>query len=137
MMEYAIYVAVKLLSYSLWCWIGLRWIWPGSASFARAIAFGLLRLLIGIFFGVVVFFSFSSSPDHLLFKYVAIYAPLRLIEWSILAGIIRWTTRTSQQNASLLPPIFWCIGGILVSFAADFASPEGVAGHFCVGRCLC
>lgn len=136
-MAYAIYIAVKLLSYSLWCWVGLRWIW-GSPSFPRALGSGVLRLMIGIFFGVAIFFFFPASPNDLLFKYIAIYTPVRLVEWLIIAGIIGWkATQPSQQSTSPLPPILWCVGGILVSFAADFASPEGVAGHFCVGRCLC
>ena len=61
-MAYAIYIAVKLLSYSLWCWVGLRWIW-GSPSFPRALGFGVLRLMIGIFFGVAIFFFFPASPN--------------------------------------------------------------------------
>jgi hypothetical protein len=31
----------------------------------------------------------------------------------------------------------WILGGIVVSFASDLLSPEGMAGRFCVGRCLC
>ena len=137
-MEYAIYITVKLLSYSLWCWIGLRWVWPSRSSFPRAFGFGVLRLIIGVFFGVLIFFLFPSSANNLLFKYVVIYGPVRLVEWSIIAGIMRWKApRASQHSATPLWPILWCTGGILVSFAADFASPEGIAGHFCVGRCLC
>jgi hypothetical protein len=136
-MAYAIYIAVKLFAYSLWCWVGLRWIW-GSSSFPRALGFGVLRLVIGVFFGVAIFFLFPASSNDLLFKYVAIYAPVRLVEWLLIAGIFRWKfAHTSPRGASTLPIFFWCIGGILVSFVADFASPEGVAGHFCVGRCLC
>jgi len=41
------------------------------------------------------------------------------------------------EGKNLVTTLGWCAGGILVSFVADFASPEGVAGHFCVGRCLC
>jgi hypothetical protein len=134
-MEYAIYITVKLLSYSLWCWIGLRWVWPGSLSVSRAFGLGVLRLMVGIFFGVAIFFLFPSSPNALLFKYIAIYGPVRLVEWLIIAWVIQ--LKVSRQYPSTLRALFWCVGGIVVSFAADFASPEGVAGHFCVGRCLC
>jgi hypothetical protein len=134
-MEYAIYITVKLLSYSLWCWIGLRWVWPGSSSLPRAFGLGVLRLMVGIFFGVAIFFFFPSSPNALLVKYIAIYAPVRLVEWLIIAWVIQ--LKVSRQDPSTLRALFWCAGGIVVSFAADFASPEGVAGHFCVGRCLC
>jgi hypothetical protein len=33
--------------------------------------------------------------------------------------------------------ILWVMGGILVSYLSDMVSPEGLAGKFCVGRCLC
>jgi hypothetical protein len=57
---------------------------------------------------------------------------VRMAEWFILALIIGRKSVNQTLNS-----IMWCLGGIGVSFAADFASPEGVAGHFCVGRCLC
>ncbi len=68
-----------------------------------------------------------------MWKYIVVYTPVRMVEWFIMALIIG---RTSD-NQTTLNSILWCLGGIVVSFAADLASPEGVAGHFCVGRCLC
>jgi hypothetical protein len=58
---------------------------------------------------------------------------VRMAEWFILAVIMG----RKSDNQTSLKSLMWCLGGIVVSFAADFASPEGVAGHFCVGRCLC
>ena len=137
-MEYVLYVAVKLIAYISWCWFGLR-IWhAGSAIVLRAIAMGVLRLAIGIGFGITIFgatllLSGPISAEHLIWKYIAIYAPIRMVEWSILAWIIGRRSETQTR----LTWVLWCLGGIVVSFVSDFASPEGVAGHFCVGRCLC
>jgi len=81
----------------------------------------------------MIFVATPVHPEELLWKYLAIYAPVRLPEWLILAAIILRTSFRNRLRSALL----WCVGGIAVSFLADFASPEGVAGHFCVGRCLC
>ena len=99
----------------------------------RAAGFGILRLAIGVAFELAIFFAVPSQPENVMGKYVAVYAPVRMVEWFIMTLIIG---RTSD-NQTTLNSILWCLGGIVVSFAADFASPEGVAGHFCVGRCLC
>ena len=131
-MSYLIYVLIKLAFYTGWCWIALR-LWRPFPSWSRATGFGLLRLGIGVVFGVGIFIAIPAQPDDVLWKYLAIYTPVRLVEWSILAWIILRSTASSKFSNAL----FWCLGGIAISFLADFASPEGVAGHFCVGRCLC
>jgi len=132
-MAYLIYVAVKLICYIAWCWVGLRlWRVP-PVSFTRAVGFGFLRLAIGVAFGIAIFFVVPTQPEGLLWKYIVIYAPVRMVEWFILVLIIG----RKSDSQTTLNSVTWCLGGIVVSFAADFASPEGVAGHFCVGRCLC
>jgi hypothetical protein len=132
-MSYVIYVLIKLAFYSAWCWVGLRLWRPNEASWSKAGGFGILRLAIGVLFGVTIFFAVPVQRNDVLWKYLAIYTPVRLVEWLILAWIILRNSGTRK----LSPTLLWCLGGIVVSFVADFASPEGVAGHFCVGRCLC
>jgi len=132
-MGYSLYVAVKLIAYVGWCWYGLRLWRPASVALPKAVGLGVVRLAIGIGFGVVIFLVFSTGPENLLGKYIAIYAPVRLLEWFILALIIGG----EEGKRSGAGVILWCLGGILLSFLADFASPEGIEGHFCVGRCLC
>jgi hypothetical protein len=132
-MAFLLYVAVKLIVYIAWCWVGLRLWRTASANFGRAASLGILRLAMGVAFGVAIFLSGPVEPEHLLWKYIAIYVPVRMVEWLILALIISRRSDTRRP----LSIILWCLGGIVVSYAADFASPEGVAGHFCVGRCLC
>jgi hypothetical protein len=58
---------------------------------------------------------------------------VRLLEWFILAWLILRHSANKLSKTTWL----WCLGGIIVSFAADLASPAGLEGHFCVGRCLC
>ncbi len=132
-MPYVLYVSVKLIAYIAWCWVGLRlWRIP-SASLGKAAGFGILRLAIGVAFGAVIFFIAPAQREGLLWKYIVIYAPVRMLEWFIMAAIIG----RKADNQTIPNSVLWCLGGIAVSFAADLASPEGVAGHFCVGRCLC
>ncbi len=132
-MPYVLYVAVKLISYIAWCWVGLRLWRAGSTSLLSAAGFGILRLAIGVAFGVAIFLVVPTQPEDVIWKYVVIYTPVRVVEWFIMALIIGG----ASDNQTILDSVLWCLGGIVVSFAADFASPEGVAGHFCVGRCLC
>jgi hypothetical protein len=131
--QYLIYVLVKLAFYTTWCWLGLRLWKPNSTRWRNAIGYGALRLAIGVFFGLAIFISVRAQQEDVLWKYLTIYGPVRLVEWLILAGILR----RKSQHKNILVTLLWCFGGILVSFVADFASPEGVAGHFCIGRCLC
>jgi hypothetical protein len=128
-----VYVAVKLISYIAWCWFGLRFWRVGSASLIKAAGLGALRLAIGIIFGVSIFLAGPISAEHLVWKYIAIYVPVRAVEWLIMA----WIIGRKSENQTPLKLVTWCLGGIVVSFVADFASPEGIAGHFCVDRCLC
>ena len=132
-MQYVIYVLIKLACYTVWCWLGLRLWQTTSSGWRAATGFGLLRLGIGTVFGVSIFFMIPVQADDVLWKYLTIYTPVRLVEWLIMA----WILRRNLQPKNLVTTLGWCAGGILVSFVADFASPEGVAGHFCVGRCLC
>jgi hypothetical protein len=132
-MQYLIYILIKLAFYTAWCWVGLRLWQPSSSRWRKATGFGILRLAIGVFFGVAIFITIPAQQDNVLWKYLSIYTPVRLIEWLIVASILRHRS----ENQNLAATLLWCAGGIVVSFVADFASPEGVAGHFCIGRCLC
>lgn len=133
-MTYLLYVVVKLICYIGWCWFGLRLWRPGDATPLGAIRFGVLRLILGIVFGFFIFFGAGAiAGDDLLWDYIKIYTPVRLLEWFILVWLI---LRNSASKTS--PTVWlWCVGGIIVSFAADLASPAGLEGHFCIGRCLC
>jgi len=66
--------------------------------------FGLLRLTIGVAFGITIFFAASIEPEDVIWKYIAIYAPVRMVEWFIIALTIG---RTSA-NQTTLNSILWC-----------------------------
>lgn len=133
---YVIYIIAKLLGYSFWSFIGLK-LWGQTQGYKTILAsfkFGFIRMLIGILFGFMIFIFYKTDNANLAFKYFIIYFPIRIIEWGILYKLISKSLQTPQKSNQIW---LWIIGGILVSFAIDFLSPEGVKGHFCVGRCLC
>jgi hypothetical protein len=79
----------------------------------------------------------SIPPESVTALYFGVYVPVRIIEWSILAALIASTAPTKRSVARSRGAWLWVLGGIAVSFATDLTSPEGMAGRFCVGRCLC
>ena len=129
------YVLAKLATYSAWSWLGLRLLAPRAANLGRAIGYGLARLAIGIVFGILVFLFYRTDNENLFAKYLAIYIPIRFVEWGLLAIFILQVQAIQERRWRRI--LAWIAGGILASFAADLLSPEGLAGHFCVGRCLC
>ena len=133
-----VYAVAKFLAYSGWCYIGLRAMPPAIASIATSVRLGAARWLIGLFFGIGVFFSVGPIDGEAAARmYFLVYSPIRAIEWGIMAFLIaRRVPRTSLSNPMLRLSV-WCIGGMLVSFVTDLLSPEGLQGRFCVGRCLC
>jgi len=136
-MPEAIYAVAKFLAYSLWCWIGLRMFAPASAPLQRALKYGALRWLIGLAFGIAAGIALGSvSRESVTRLYFSVYTPLRVAEWLIMAIVL--PGERSMASALRSPRVWlWILGGIAVSFASDLASPEGMAGRFCVGRCLC
>ena len=133
-----VYALAKFLAYSAWCYVGLRSLQPSTSRVASSIRLGGARWLIGLVFGIAIFFFVGPiDADAAARMYFLVYSPIRAIEWGIMALLI--VRRISQPAFS--PPMLrlsaWCIGGMLVSFLTDALSPEGVQGRFCVGRCLC
>jgi hypothetical protein len=129
-----VYAIVKYLGYSLWCYVGLRMLAGHTTALRPALGFGAVRWLLGLGLGLIVFVA-SGSVDRssLAVLYFAIYTPLRLLEWTVMI----WLLLRGQPDTSLRARVAWVLGGIVISFATDAVSPEGLAGRFCVGRCLC
>jgi hypothetical protein len=132
-----LYAFTKFVAYCGWCWVGLWVFTPAQASLARALKYGALRWLLGLAFGVVAAIALGSvSRESVARLYFSVYAPLRVVEWLIMA--IALQRERSVASASRSPRVWlWILGGVVVSFLSDLASPEGMAGRFCVGRCLC
>lgn len=133
-----VYAFAKLLAYSLWCWLGLRVLTPLSATSGRALKYGAVRWSLGLAFGLMAAIALGSiSSESVTTLYFGVYVPLRLVEWGIMVALIHGASLTRRSLATSGRAWWWVLGGIVVSFATDLASPEGMAGRFCVGRCLC
>jgi hypothetical protein len=132
-----LYAVAKYVAYCVWCGVGLWLFAPGLLSAPRSLKFGALRWLLGLGFGIAAGVALGSvSRESVAMLYFSVYVPLRVVEWTIMAVVMR----SSGGAADVLrnPRVWlWIVGGIVVSFASDLASPEGMAGRFCVGRCLC
>ena len=129
-----VYAIAKYLVYSLWCYVGLRMLGGQRTSVRPALGFGAVRWLLGLGFGIVVFLAMGSvDRSSLAVLYFAIYTPLRILEWTVMT----WLMLRQHPPASATARIAWVLGGIVISFTTDAVSPDGLAGRFCVGRCLC
>ncbi len=137
-MGIALYGLVKFAAYSAWCYFGLRRSGvPLSRAdrLGRSVFVGMLRWLLGLILGVLLFFLVPvSSQSEVVPTYLAVYVPVRVLEWWLVGLVL---LPRDQLFASRLR-LMWIAGGIVISFATDFTSPEMLEfGRFCVGRCLC
>ncbi|MGM9482931.1 hypothetical protein ACS5PN_17180 [Roseateles sp. NT4] len=136
------YAAVKLVAYAAWSYCGLLIADLGSARpsglqlLRASLLMGAMRCVFGFCFGIVVALIVRQElGGSFALTYVAVYAPVRFFEWALLAHL-SW--RAWQDKWSSPRLYLWIVFGIVVSFAADLASPEFVKeGRFCFGRCLC
>jgi hypothetical protein len=143
---FLVYVAVKFAAYAGWCFVGLRWLGSGPVRLRSALGAGVVRLLLGVFFGLGIFLAGGSMhlsvPQHPWMSYFAVYAPVRWVEWSIMSLLVDkkphsagsfWLGSSNQER-------LWRLGGIAVSHLADLPlilSGSGVIEMLPVGRFLC
>jgi hypothetical protein len=134
------YALVKYVAYCLWVLVGICTLAPATNAIGYigcSIIYGAARWLLGLGFGVLAaLFVGSVSSGSIAFVYFGVYIPLRIIEWAIIANMIRRLAAPPVPLGSYRACL-WILGGIVVSFLSDIASPEGMEGRFCVGRCLC
>jgi hypothetical protein len=135
-MELVLYGVVKFVAYSLWGYYGFRLHSANAPLFAKSLRFGAVRWAIGLGLGIVVFFLAGSVDEgQALFDYLAIYTPVRIFEWTLMAVLFfpDW-----KGKWRLRPLYYWIAAGVILSFLTDFVSPQMIGeGRFCVGRCLC
>lgn len=137
------YVVVKYAAYASWCYAGLSWLMRRN-SFRAGMGFGLVRLLLGVFFGVGIFIVGGmlhlNVPGHPVLMYFSIYAPVRYVEWTILLLLMRSLNRTPAPSAWWKQQA-WILGGIAISHLADLplilTSSDGAKDFLPVGRFLC
>jgi hypothetical protein len=140
-LSFLIYITVKFVAYAARCIAGVRLLRAGGSRLRTSLLFGFIRLLIGACLGVAVFLvggmMHLQTPANPLLMYFAVYAPIRLVEWSIMAYLIADGSR-AIHSAKLCT---WTLGGIAVSHLADiplFLLLHGGPGEMLpVGRFLC
>ena len=142
-----LYFVVKLIAYCVWCYVGLR-LFQSEAKVlpAKAIGFGILRLFMGFFFGILIYFLSSALITHIgaglpenTITYIAVYVPIRWIEWSIMAAILyRGTTRPYPWLlGEKSHDRYWRLGGIAISCLADIPLIAALGGVIPTGRFMC
>ena len=142
-----LYFVVKLIAYCIWCYVGLRLFQPAAKLLPlRGIGFGILRLFMGFFFGILIYLLSSALITHIgaglpenTITYIAVYVPIRWIEWSIMAALLlRGLTSTSPWILGSNPrDRYWRFGGILISCLADIPLIVSLGGVIPTGRFMC
>ena len=131
---YAVYVVVKCIAYMSWCFVGLRLLAPERLRpLRRAAGLGVARLGLGVVVGVFIFFaalSMNNATRNAPLTYLAIYVPVRIVEWGIFHFLVSRTVQWPRSPA-------WIVGGVAVSCLADI--PLGImeGGVVPVGRPFC
>ncbi len=142
-----LYFGGKFLAYSVWCYFGLRGFRPqNSRTLGRAIIYGAIRLSLGFFFGILIYLLSSALitslapglPENVI-AYLAVYVPVRWIEWTIMAILImpgpislsHWIVGNGRMDC------LWRLGGIAISCLADIPLIVSLGGIVPVGRFLC
>ena len=140
-----LYIGGKLAAYSLWCFFGLSKLrGDRDASAARALMLGFVRLLLGLFFGVVIWFASSvvlsklgyGLPQNVL-TYLLVYVPVRWFEWSIMAVVLVPGSMSQFFLGATKPDRLWRLGGIVISCIADIPLIISLGGVIPTGRFLC
>jgi len=136
-----IYLAVKGAAYIAWCGQGARIHGHADRLALKAFVYGILRFAMGAILGLFLIFSLVNMLAGLrsapLALYLAVYVPVRWLEWSLLAVIMDQDRRTTRNlligegSASRL----WRLGGIVISCLADI--PIILSVGFPIGRFLC
>ena len=137
------YVALKYTAYAGWCSLGIRWLRGITPVLSSVLGLGLVRLFLGIFFGVAIFLIGAmmhlNVPNHPWLSYFAVYVPVRWVEWSIMTLLVAPGSGIFVLNGNSKANL-WKWGGIAVSHLADMPlilSGSGVTDMLPVGRFLC
>jgi hypothetical protein len=142
-----LYFGGKFLAYSAWCYFGLRAFRPqNSPTLGRALIYGVIRLSLGFFFGIVIYLLSSALitslapglPENVI-TYLCVYVPVRWIEWTIMAILILPGPLSASQRIAGKGRMdrLWRLGGIAISCVADIPLIVSLGGVIPVGRFLC
>lgn len=149
----ALYLLAKFIAYTVWCAVGIQLLWSleraanvklltaGGTSSQRkwllASGYGLLRLLMGVFFGILIWIlgtmvatNIVNAPHRDVITYLVVYIPVRWVEWTILAWIL---ARNSAKGIGY----GWRLGGIAISCLADIPLIAATGWMLPIGRFFC
>jgi hypothetical protein len=134
-MEIVFYILIKYTAYTLWSFAGIKSIFHREGNLlAKSAAFGAVRLVMGIFFGILIFvaaLSMNNATRNSMLTYAVIYVPVRVLEWSILAMLMKRGPATPSW-------VWWISGGVLISCLADLPLAAISGDHIVpVGRPFC
>ena len=141
-----LYFLTKFLAYIGWMYLGLRVLRSGTkASIARAFFLGLLRLFLGLIFGVVIYLLSSAMLSQLGYggpasnavTYLSVYVPVRWLEWSIMAALHLSPSISQFLFGTGKTDRLWRAGGIVISCLADIPLIISLGGVIPTGRFLC
>ncbi|HYL85146.1 MAG TPA: hypothetical protein VE263_12995 [Candidatus Angelobacter sp.] len=148
-----LYAVAKFIAYTVWCAVGIGLLWSleraanvqlaaaaGTSSQRKwllAAGYGFLRLLMGIFFGILIWIlgtmlavNIVNAPHRDVITYLAVYVPVRWVEWTILAWII-------ARNSANRIGYGWRFGGIAISCLADIPLIAATGWMLPIGRFFC
>ena len=139
-----LYLGIKYLAYTGWMFFGLRKLRNERSPLLRSFLLGFFRLCLGFFFGVLIYFLSSALMSQLGFgsgssalTYLAVYVPVRWIEWSIMAAILVPGSFARFFLGGAKPDRLWRLGGIVISCLADIPLIISLGGVIPTGRFLC
>jgi hypothetical protein len=135
-----VYLVLKFGGYTLWAYVGLRWLSAVRGAARRAVTLGLLRLVIGWVAGLAVApFVIVAGTDRIPLVYFTVLAIVRWFEWGVIALWLPAPPDGSRARFVLggsSRQVTWRLCGIGVSYLADM--PFLIAGGgFPRGRLLC
>lgn len=147
------YVLAKFIAYTAWCAVGIQQLWRAERAASVALAsaagtgvgrqvflasaYGLLRLFMGVFFGILIWIagtmvaaSMFDAPHRDVLVYLAVYVPVRWVEWTILAWLMARSSGTRLGYT-------WRFGGIAISCLADIPLIASTGWTLPLGRFFC
>jgi len=148
-----LYILAKLIAYTVWCAVGIQLLWSSESvaniqlvtavekssqrKWLLASGYGLLRLLMGVFFGILIWVlgtmvatNIVNAPHRDVITYLVVYIPVRWVEWTILAWIL---ARSSAKGIGY----GWRLGGIAISCLADIPLIAATGWMLPIGRFFC
>ena len=140
-----LYIGIKLFAYMAWMYLGLRALRSGAKPSMRyAIFLGILRLFLGLIFALVIYFLSSAVLSRLgsgfapnVFTYLAVYVPVRWLEWSMMAALLMSPSLSQFLLGNARTDRLWRLGGIAISCLADIPLIVSLGGVIPTGRFLC